>query len=108
MEQYSINLECFQGPMELLMHLIDKNKIDIYDIPIASLTEQYIEYLDRYRSFNIEITSEFIIMAATLVQIKSRMLLPRPPKSQEDEEEEKVSSRIDFGSLQFGRDYEIK
>lgn len=68
------------------MHLIDKNKIDIYDIPIASLTEQYIEYLDRYRSFNIEITSEFIIMAATLVQIKSRMLLPRPPKSKEDEE----------------------
>lgn len=68
------------------MHLIDKNKIDIYDIPIASLTEQYIEYLDKYRSFNIEITSEFIIMAATLLQIKSRMLLPKPPKAESDEE----------------------
>ena len=66
MEQYSIRLECFEGPMELLMHLIEKNKIDIYDIPIASLTEQYIEYLDKFRSFNIEIASEFIIMAATL------------------------------------------
>ena len=87
MEEYSINLECFHGPMELLMHLIDKNKIDIYDIPIASLTEQYIEYLDRYRSFNIEVTSGFIIMAATLLQIKSRMLLPRPPKVKDDEDE---------------------
>lgn len=73
--------------MELLMHLIEKNKIDIYDIPIASLTEQYIEYLDKFRSFNIEIASEFIIMAATLLQIKSRMLLPKPPKEKDDEPE---------------------
>lgn len=107
MEQYSINLECFQGPMELLMHLIDKNKIDIYDIPIASLTEQYIEYLDRYRSFNIEITSEFIIMAATLVQIKSRMLLPRPPKSQEDEEEVDPRQELIERILEYKRFKEV-
>lgn len=88
MEQYSIRLECFEGPMELLMHLIEKNKIDIYDIPIASLTEQYIAYLDQYRTFNIEIASEFIVMAATLMQIKSRMLLPKPPKEKQEEEED--------------------
>ena len=89
------------------MHLIDKNKIDIYDIPIASLTEQYIEYLDRYRSFNIEITSEFIIMAATLVQIKSRMLLPRPPKSQEDEEEVDPRQELIERILEYKRFKEV-
>ena len=89
------------------MHLIDKNKIDIYDIPIASLTEQYIEYLDRYRSLNIEITSEFIIMAATLVQIKSRMLLPRPPKSQEDEEEVDPRQELIERILEYKRFKEV-
>ena len=72
--------------MELLMHLIDKNKIDIYDIPIAELTEQYIEYLDQFREFNLEIASEFLLMAATLLQIKSRMMLPKPPKAKEEAE----------------------
>ncbi|MCI7612127.1 MAG: segregation/condensation protein A [Selenomonadaceae bacterium] len=94
MEQYSIRLECFEGPMELLMHLIEKNKIDIYDIPIASLTEQYIEYLDKFRSFDIEIASEFIIMAATLLQIKSRMLLPKPPKEKEADPRQELIERI--------------
>lgn len=88
MEQYSVRLEGFQGPMELLMHLIDKNKIDIYDIPIASLTEQYIDYLDQFREFNIEIASEFLLMAATLLQIKSRMMLPKKSKPQEEAEED--------------------
>lgn len=87
MEQYSIRLECFEGPMELLMHLIEKNKIDIYDIPVAALTEQYIAYLDELRRFDIEVTSEFVIMAATLLQIKSRMLLPKPPKAVEEEDD---------------------
>lgn len=88
MEQYSVRLESFQGPMELLMHLIEKNKIDIYDIPIASLTEQYIDYLDQFREFNIEIASEFLLMAATLLQIKSRMMLPKTAKAQEETEED--------------------
>lgn len=88
MEQYSIRLECFEGPMELLMHLIEKNKIDIYDIPMAALTEQYMDYLDKFRSFNIEIASEFITMAAKLLQIKSRMLLPKSPKLNAEVEEE--------------------
>ncbi len=83
---YNIKLDAFEGPMDLLMHLIDKNKIDIYDIPIAALTQQYMEYLDQAQEFNIEIASEFLVMAATLLQIKSRMMLPKPPKTEEDEE----------------------
>ena len=74
--------------MDLLMHLIDKNKIDIYDIPIANLTQQYMDYLDRFKEFNMEIASEFLVMAATLLQIKSRMMLPKPPKEEEAEEDD--------------------
>ena len=74
--------------MDLLMHLIEKNKIDIYDIPIAILTQQYMEYLDESREFNIEIASEFLVMAATLLQIKSRMMLPKPPKEESEEDED--------------------
>lgn len=107
MEQYSIRLECFEGPMELLMHLIEKNKIDIYDIPIASLTEQYIEYLDKFRSFNIEIASEFIIMAATLLQIKSRMLLPKPPKAKDEEPEEDPRQELIERILEYRRFKEV-
>ena len=88
MKEYSVRLESFEGPMGLLMHLIDKNKIDIYDIPIAELTEQYIEYLDQFREFNMDIASEFIVMAATLLQIKSRMMLPKPPKVSDEPEED--------------------
>ena len=73
--------------MDLLMHLIDKNKIDIYDIPIAELTQQYMDYLDKFREFNIEIASEFLVMAATLLYIKSRMMVPKPPMEEEEDEE---------------------
>ena len=72
--------------MDLLMHLIEKNKIDIYDIPMAVLTEQYMNYLEEMQEFDIEVASEFIVMAATLLQIKSRMMLPKPPKEKEEEE----------------------
>lgn len=65
--------------MALLMHLIEKNQLDIYDIPIAEVTEQYLEYIRAMEEFNIDIASEFLVMAATLLQIKSRMLLPKPP-----------------------------
>ena len=94
MDEYQIKLAAFEGPMALLMHLIDKNKIDIYDIPIAELTGQYMEYLDGFRKFNIEIASSFLVMAATLLQIKSRMMLPREPK--EDGEEEEEDPRADL------------
>ena len=88
MQDYKIKLDAFEGPMDLLMHLIEKNKIDIYDIPIAELTQQYMDYLDASREFNIEIASEFLVMAATLLQIKSRMMLPKPPKEELEDEED--------------------
>lgn len=84
MSDYKIKLEAFEGPMALLMHLLEKNQIDIYDIPIAVVTEQYLEYLQALEEFNIDIASEFLLMAATLLQIKSRMLLPRLPQIVEE------------------------
>ena len=88
MEDYKFKLDAFEGPMDLLMHLIEKNKIDIYDIPIAELTRQYLDYLDKFREFNMEIASSFLVMAATLLQIKSRMMLPKPPREDEPQEED--------------------
>ena len=88
MEKYEVRLEAFEGPMDLLMHLIEKNKIDIYDIPISKLTEQYLDYLTQMRRFDIEIASEFLVMAATLLVIKSRMMLPKSNQDEEKEEED--------------------
>lgn len=78
MSDYTLRLETFEGPLGLLMHLIEKHQIDIYNIPIAEVTGQYLKYLANMEEFNIEVASEFLLMAATLLQIKSRMLLPRP------------------------------
>lgn len=84
-DRYSVKLEdIFEGPMDLLIHLIRKNEIDIYDIPIAMITRQYLEYLDWMKSMNIDFAGEFIVMAATLTQIKSRMLLPTHGYEDED------------------------
>lgn len=87
MVEYKIRLESFEGPMALLMHVIEKNQVDIYDIPIAEVTEQYLEYIRTMEEFNIDIASEFLVMAATLLLIKSRMLLPKPPVMEEAEQE---------------------
>lgn len=87
---YTVHLEAFEGPMDLLMHLIDKNKIDIYDIPIAQLTEQYMAYLQQFREFNIDIASSFLVMAATLLQIKSRMMLPKSSAPVDEEEDPRL------------------
>jgi segregation and condensation protein A len=87
-DSYQIQLEdVFEGPMDLLLHLIKKNEVDIYDIPIAFITRQYLEYLEWMKSMNIEFAGDFIVMAATLAQIKSRMLLPAYD-SPEDEDED--------------------
>lgn len=72
----SIKIPVFEGPMDLLLHLIKLNKIDIYDIPISLITHQYLQYLEMMKEYNLEIASEFLVMAATLIYIKSRMLLP--------------------------------
>lgn len=73
---YNINLEVFEGPFDLLFHLIEKNEVDIYDIPIHEITKQYLEYLDQMANLDLDVASEFIVMAATLLEIKSKMLLP--------------------------------
>lgn len=85
--EYKVKLEAFEGPLALLMHLIDKNQVDIYDIPIAVVTEQYLDYIRAMEIFNIDVASEFLVMAATLLQIKSRMLLPKPPAAEQLAEE---------------------
>lgn len=92
-EQYKVHLESFEGPLDLLLHLIEKNRINIYDIPIALLTEQYMAYLAKFKEFNIEIASEFLVMAATLLQIKSKILLPDTKIETETTDEEETDPR---------------
>ena len=82
-----VKLEVFEGPLDLLLHLIEKNKVDIYDIPIHLITEQFLEYLNLSKTLNMDITSDFILMAATLIEIKSKMLLPKHQDEDESEEE---------------------
>ncbi|TAN45915.1 MAG: segregation/condensation protein A [Nitrospirae bacterium] len=86
--KYNIKVPIFEGPLDLLLHLIKENKIDIYDIPIAVITRQYLEYIEIMKELNLEIASEFLVMAATLIYIKSRMLLPPDPDVEEVTDEE--------------------
>ena len=83
---YRVNLPVFEGPLDLLLHLIKKNEVEIVDIPIATITEQYLAYLEMMRDMSLDVAGEFLVMAATLTLIKSRMLLP-PSEDEEDEEE---------------------
>ena len=85
--ELSYKLEKFEGPLDLLLHLIEKNKINIYDIPIAEITDQYLEYVSCMEEESLDVVSEFLVMAATLLDIKARMLLPREV-SEEGEEED--------------------
>jgi segregation and condensation protein A len=84
---YNIKLPIYEGPLDLLLHLIKKNKIDISDIPIALITHQYLEYLEAMKELNLEIAGEFLVMAATLLHIKSRMLLPQVQVENPEEED---------------------
>ncbi|MDY4920825.1 MAG: segregation/condensation protein A [Phascolarctobacterium sp.] len=86
MNNIALKLTAFEGPLDLLMHLIETNKVDIYDIPIVEITEQYIAYLRNLQDFDMELASEFLVMAATLLQIKSRMLLPKEERPEDEEE----------------------
>lgn len=81
---YEVKLQDFEGPLDLLLYLIQKNEVDIYNIPIVQITDQYLEYVMRIGSLNLEVAGEFLLMAATLIYLKSKMLLPQPP-SLEDE-----------------------
>lgn len=83
----SYKLDNFEGPLDLLLHLIDKNKVNIYDIPIAEITEQYLDYVNHMETEDLNIVSEFLVMAATLIDIKARMLLPRETNEEGEEED---------------------
>ncbi|MGE5416310.1 MAG: segregation and condensation protein A [Acidobacteriota bacterium] len=90
---YSITLDVFEGPMDLLLKLIDENQVDIYDIPIAIITDQYIAYIDAMEEIDLDILSDFLLMAATLIRIKSKMLVPQHKADEEEEEEPEEDPR---------------
>lgn len=92
--KYAIKIENFEGPLDLLCHLIDKNKMNIYDIKISEIADQYIEYINQMEELNLEITSEFLIMASTLLYIKSKGLLPNQAEAEEELTEEQLIERI--------------
>lgn len=92
--KYAIKIENFEGPLDLLCHLIDKNKMDIYDIKISEIADQYIEYINKAEEMNLDITSEFLVMASTLLYIKSRGLLPKQEQEEEEMTEEQLIARI--------------
>lgn len=94
MNNYAVKIKQFEGPLDLLIHLIEKDKINIYDIPIADITRQYISYLDTMKEYNLEIASGFIVMSATLLQIKSKMLLPKLPSETEEDPRENLINLI--------------
>src|SRR6476469_10116155 len=87
---YKVKIEVFEGPLDLLLYLIKKEEVDIYSVSIARITGQYLEYLDTFRMLDLEIAGEFVVMAATLIYIKSRSLLPvhqQPPDEEAEEED---------------------
>ena len=92
--KYSIKLENFEGPLDLLCHLIDKNKMDIYDINLSEITDQYIEYINQMEEMNLDVTSEFLVMSSTLLYLKSKHLLPKAEEDEEEITEEELIRRI--------------
>ncbi len=102
--ELNVKLEAFEGPLDLLLHLIDKNKVNIYDIPIVDITAQYLEYIDEMKKQDLNVMSEFLVMAATLLSIKSKMLLPRDEQSEEEEEDpraELVQQLLEYKMYKF-------
>lgn len=95
-DQLKVSLPVFEGPLDLLLHLIQKNKVDIYDIPILEITRQYLAYLKSWDDMNMDVASEFIVMAATLISIKSRKLLPMAQQQdqEEDDQEQELIRRL--------------
>lgn len=97
----SVRLQAFEGPLDLLLHLIEKAEVDIYDIPIAEITDQYLQYISILELHDLEVSSEFLVMAATLLEIKSKMLLPKPKKEESgsdaiDPREELIQKLIEY------------
>ena len=94
MQDYRVQLDIYQGPLDLLLYLIRREEVDIYDIPIARITDQFVQYVDLLRQIDPNVVGDFLVMAATLMEIKSRMLLPRPPA--EEGGDEVVDPRLDL------------
>lgn len=106
----SVKLQVFEGPLDLLLHLIDKNKVDIYDIPIVEITEQYLDYIRQMEKEDMNVMSEFLVMAATLLDIKCKMLLPREVNEEGEEEDpraELVQKLLEYKMYKF-MSYELK
>lgn len=93
-KKYSIKIDNFEGPLDLLCHLIDKNKMNIYDINLSKITDQYIDYLNEQKKMNLEIASEFLIMASTLLYLKSKNLLPKVEEEEDEITSEELIRRI--------------
>ena len=93
---YRVQLPAFEGPLDLLLHLIQKHELDILDIPIGFVTEKYVEFILMMETMNIDIASEYLVMAATLAHIKSKMLLPTPPEDQDGPPEEEIDPRAEL------------
>ena len=106
----SYKLEAFEGPLDLLLHLIDKNKVNIYDIPIVEITQQYMLYIQQMETKNLDVMSEFLVMAATLINIKSKMLLPKDESKDEEDEDprkELVERLLEYKMYKY-ISYELK
>lgn len=100
----NVKLQVFEGPLDLLLHLIDKNKVNIYDIPIAMITEQYMEYVNQMDKEDLNVVSEFLVMAATLLDIKSKMLLPKEVNEEgieEDPRAELVEKLLEYKLFKY-------
>ena len=105
-----VKLEVFEGPLDLLLHLIDKNKVDIYDIPIVEITEQYLEYIKQMETEDMNVVSEFLVMAATLIDIKCKMLLPKEVNEEGEEEDpraELVEKLLEYKMYKY-MSYELR
>ena len=92
--KYALKLENFEGPLDLLCHLIDKNKMDIYDVKLSEIADQYIEYINEMEKQNLDVTSEFLLIASTLVFLKSKELLPKETEDEAELTEEELLRRI--------------
>ena len=106
----AVKLQAFEGPLDLLLHLIDKNKVNIYDIPISEITDQYMAYLDEMKRLDLNVMSEFLVMAATLLDIKSRMLLPKEideEGQEEDPRQELVQQLLEYKMYKY-MSYELR
>ncbi|SFG56769.1 condensin subunit ScpA [Lachnospiraceae bacterium C7] len=108
--EMTVKLQVFEGPLDLLLYLLEKNKVNIYDIPIVEITDQYLEYIDEMRRQDLDVMSEFLVMAATLLSIKAKMLLPRKKDEEEEEEDpraELVQQLLEYKMYKYMA-YELK